>query len=363
MPFVKIVHIINGFVIEYRVLRLFLLLKIEIDMEKLVFYLSAILLICSCSTSPEISSDTDQEALKFNSNGKFKIAQFTDIHFNIHAPESLPALELIAFILDTEKPDLVVFSGDIVTSRNESKAWDMIFNPVVKRNIPFAVTLGNHDDEHDLTRDKIRNIVDSYEDNIIHLASAISDQADHIVKLNDRDGNTAALLYFLDSNAYSTVEGIEGWGWFNHSQVSWYLSQSAALKSENKGEPLPAWAFFHIPLPEYREAFDAPGARFVGQRNEDECAGLLNTGMYTAMLLSGDVTATFVGHDHVNDYLVDHYGIALAYGRFSGGKNTYGDLMPGSRIIELTEGQREFSTWLRLADGQKVDSIVFPFED
>ena len=30
-----------------------------------------------------------------------------------------------------------------------------------------------------------------------------------------------------------------------------------------------------------------------------------------------------------------------------GGKNTYGDKTPGSRIIVLKEGKREFDTWLR----------------
>lgn len=29
------------------------------------------------------------------------------------------------------------------------------------------------------------------------------------------------------------------------------------------------------------------------------------------------------------------------------GKNTYGDKTPGSRIIVLKEGKREFATWLR----------------
>ena len=49
----------------------------------------------------------------------------------------------------------------------------------------------------------------------------------------------------------------------------------------------------------------------------------------------------------VNDYIATLYNIALGYGRASGGKNTYGDKTPGSRIIVLKEGKREFDTWLR----------------
>ena len=37
-------------------------------------------------------------------------------------------------------------------------------------------------------------------------------------------------------------------------QINWYRQQSAAYKAQNGGQPLPALAFFHIPLPEYNEA-------------------------------------------------------------------------------------------------------------
>ncbi len=296
--------------------------------------------------------------LHFNADGTFKIAQFTDIHFKPGVPESEPSLGLIKYILETEQPDLVAFTGDIVTGRPAADGWKAVLAPVVEAGIPFAVTLGNHDDEHDLSRQQIRELLKTFPGYEGKKPDAKSDFGDYLVKVNAENKEENALLWFLESNAYSTLDSVKGYGWFSHDQVNWYRKQSRnnTLKS---GEKLPALAYFHIPLPEYKTAFDSEAKR-KGQRNEKECSPDINTGMFTAMLFEGDVMGTFVGHDHVNDYIVNHYGIGLAYGRWSGGKTTYGDLQHGSRIVVLEKGKKHFKTWIRLRDGQVVDKIIFP---
>ena len=52
--------------------------------------------------------------LKFDKNGEFKIVQFTDVHFKYGNPASDIALKRINEVLDAERPDLVVFTGDVV---------------------------------------------------------------------------------------------------------------------------------------------------------------------------------------------------------------------------------------------------------
>lgn len=301
---------------------------------------------------------TGNNPLKFNEQGKLKIAQFTDIHYKPGDPESDPSVELIKYILAAEKPDLVVFTGDIVCGAPLTDGWKAVLAPVTDAGLPFAFTPGNHDDEHDLTRDEIFTLLKSFPGFLGNNPGALSGWGDYLIELHDGENTRAALLYFMDSKAYSTREGIEGYGWFSHDQVAWYREQSRKHALDD-GSRLPALAFFHIPLPEYRQAFNSDAFR-TGQRNEDECPPEINTGMFSAILLEGDVMGTFVGHDHVNDYLVNHYGIGLAYGRWSGGKTTYGDLQHGSRIIVLEQGQKKFETWIRLRDGQVVDKIVFP---
>lgn len=84
----------------------------------------------------------------------------------------------------------------------------------------------------------------------------------------------------------------------------------------------PALAYFHIPTPEYNAAFTSP-SMLVGEKQEATCSASVNSGLFTSLVESGDVKATFVGHDHVNDYCGNHLGIHLCYGGGIG-YHTYG---------------------------------------
>ena len=54
------------------------------------------------------------DKLKFNADGKFKIVQFTDVHWVPGNPASEEAAERMNEVLDAEKPDFVIYTGDIV---------------------------------------------------------------------------------------------------------------------------------------------------------------------------------------------------------------------------------------------------------
>ena len=152
---------------------------------------------------------------------------------------------------------------------------------------------------------------------------------------------------------------MKGYDWLTFDQVNWYRQQSAAFTAKNDGKPLPALAFFHIPLPEYNEAASDENAILYGTRMEKACAPAINTGMFAAMKEMGDVMGTFVGHDHDNDYSVIWNNILLSHGRFTGGNTEYNHLPNGARIIVLDEGARTFTSWIRQKDGV-VDKISYP---
>lgn len=301
--------------------------------------------------------------LRFNADHKFKIVQFTDIHWVVDNPASNEAGERMAEILDAEQPDLVVFTGDLIFAKPAREALDKVLEPTIVRGIPFAVTWGNHDDEQDLNRQELSDYIAQKKGNLTSTVKGISGVTNYTLPILGSDSKQeAAVIYIFDSNAYSGIKDIKGYDWIKPDQIDWYLKTSQRYTSRNEGQPLPALAFFHIPLPEFHEAVKNENAFMVGTRKETACAPALNSGLGTAMLQAGDVMGVFVGHDHINDYVVKWHSILLGYGRLTGGATVYNGIPQGNgaRVIELSEGSRSFKTWIRIKQGKVLNEVTFP---
>lgn len=299
------------------------------------------------------------KTLTFNKKGQFKIVQFTDIHYVPNDRNSDVALDLIKNVMEQEKPDFVVFTGDLVFGKPVKKCFDDVLNIVIKYNTPWAFVFGNHDDEFGMSKKEMMNYIQNKAYSFTEYGDKnVYGVGNYAVELKDKwNRNLQMVMYFMDSGTYSPIKGIEGYDWFAFSQIAWYRDMSSAYTNANKGLPVPSLAFFHIPLQEYRE-MSSKENNIVGSRKENENPGALNSGMFTAMCESGDVVGVFVGHDHDNDYIGNHRGIALAYGRYSGGKTIYNNLgVNGCRIIELKEGKREFKSYIRLLTGEKLYNV------
>jgi hypothetical protein len=299
--------------------------------------------------------------LKFNKNGEFKIVQFTDTHVELAENKNLEVFETIKKVLASEKPDFAILTGDVVTEDNPQEALRRFSGIFESAGVPWAMVFGNHESEHNLPRKELAAFLQKLPLCMNNDRRETDGFSNFVLPVCGNGNKPAALLYCMDSNEYSTLEPVvEGWGWFTHSQVGWYREQSRKNTLSNNGKPLPALAFFHIPLPEYTEAWNNRTNPPVGVKNEDECSPEINTGMFAAMLESGDVMGTFVGHDHINDYIGVHYGIALAYGRVTKTMADDDDPKAGGRVIVLKEGIREFDTWIREGNGNKVLECNWP---
>ncbi len=301
--------------------------------------------------------------LRFNSGGTFRIVQFTDTHWVPGNPASQESVDRMNEVLDAERPDLVVYTGDVVFGRPAREGFEKCLEPAISRGIPFAVTLGNHDDEFDMTREEIYSLIKEMPGNLTGTVPGVSGVTNFALPVMQSDGSrTAFILYGFDSLAYSPLKEVKGYDWIKHDQIDWYRRCSAALTGRNGGEPLPALSFFHIPLPEFGQAASDKNAKLIGIRKEKAYSPDINSGLFTAMLEAGDVMGVMVGHDHVNDYAALWKGILLAYGRYTGGATVYNDIPGGNgaRVVELTEGKRSFRSWIRLAGGRVVSAIDFP---
>ena len=302
--------------------------------------------------------------LRFNEAGEFKIVQFTDTHIDLIKGSNLNVFDTIPTVIAVEKPDFVVLTGDIMTQNDPQEGYRRLAGIFEKANIPWAVVFGNHDSESNVSRAALAKFLttlpfcantDTGEDDVYG-------HSNFVLPVFGKDDTPAALLYCMDSNSYSTLKPVvDGYGWFDFTQIAWYRDKSREYTLANYGSPLPALAFFHIPLPEYTQAWNNKETPPLGVKNEDECSPDVNSGMFTAMLEAGDIMGTFVGHDHINDYIGVHYGIALAYGRVTKVMPDPGeDPLAGGRVIVLPEGHRRFDTWIRDMKGKRELACTWP---
>ena len=160
-------------------------------MKHLLSILSALLLVI-----PAFS----QTRMSFNRKGEFKIVQFTDVHYIPDDPRSDIALERIREVLKVEKPDRVVFTGDIACGKPVLKAMETVMLLVSGRKIPFAATFGNHDKEYGVGNEEFYDLIRTIPYNM-HPPRE-EGGIDFEIELTGRDGQLVNVLYLIDSQSY-----------------------------------------------------------------------------------------------------------------------------------------------------------------
>lgn len=333
--------------------------------------------------------------LRFNENGQFKILQVADMHYANGAvtrcedvlPSEFPScsdLNTSAFLtrmIQSEKPDFIVFTGDNIygsDSADAADSMDAAFAPAIKSKLPWAAVLGNHDQESTMTREELMLYL-SVMDYSISKVNPLSDNpgdrqrftVDGFGNYNievkgalgsELENKSVFNLYFLDSGDKSTVPGISGYGWIKESQQAWLRDVSALLQDTYKRgrapqtDPAPALGFFHIPLYEVRYL---GGSEIVGEMQEGVGCASINSGVLSTFVSTGDIKAVFTGHDHVNDFCGKYEGIWLCYGG-GFGYHAYGKAgwSRRARVIVATlekgektwQGVTSIKTWKRLDD-------------
>ena len=307
------------------------------------------------------SSQPTFPRFRFNADGKFRIMQLTDTHYISGDPRSERAMKNVCEMLDTEKPDLVIHTGDIIFGKPAKESFKEIFSPMAQRHIPFAVALGNHDDEFGLSRMEAYNFIRTLPGNVNTPEKGIHGASNDVLTLEASDGRTAWVFYLLDTGNRCKDIPMDCYDYLHFDQLQWYRNQSSAFTQQNGGKPIPSLAFMHIPVLEHVEALRDKSRMLKGNLGEEPCPSLINSGFFAQVQEMGDVQALFSGHEHDDDYIMKWRNKYLVYGRFSGCDTVYNNLLPsGCRMIELTEGETGFRTWVRLQGGAVEQNLRIP---
>ncbi|SDY20042.1 3',5'-cyclic AMP phosphodiesterase CpdA [Saccharopolyspora shandongensis] len=343
----------------------------------------------AASAAPAPAAQTAN--LRFRADGTYKIVQFNDTQDDERIDRR--TLELMNAVLDDQRPDLVILNGDNITGGCDTElemrqAMNNIVQPMEERKIPWAVTYGNHDEDSTakggLDESEMLEFYRSYAYNVNELGPrGVTGTGNMNLFVHGSRGNDPEFnLWLLDSGRYAPgniagqdFAGYPTWDWLRMDQVAWYFQRSVEIERQ-VGRKVPGLMFIHIPLWEYRFMWfgsvdgrtDADHARgvarhgIVGERNEAECPGPFNSGMFNAILTRGDVKGVFCGHDHVNTYHGDYYGVLLGYAGNTG-FGTYGlsgaerNRLRGARVYTLNENTENVldSTYMVFAKDYGID--------
>jgi predicted MPP superfamily phosphohydrolase len=136
-------------------------------------------------------------------NGKFKIIQFTDLHFGPNPLADAASLKQQELLLDIEKPNLVVLSGDAVSGNQNidfDRIWTVLTEPMKQRGIPWAYVNGNHDVEGKLNGSQIVELDQRIGGLTRHGPPGTTGASNYVISINSMNNeDLVANIYFFDS--------------------------------------------------------------------------------------------------------------------------------------------------------------------
>ncbi|MBO4625311.1 MAG: metallophosphoesterase family protein [Bacteroidales bacterium] len=331
---------------------------------------------CSQVGASKKNHDRIAAQLPFRADGTFTLLQFTDTHYIAGDPRSERALACVKDAIEGVKPDLIIHTGDIVFGRPDLDSAREILTPLAESGIPWAVALGNHDSQFGSTREEIFSLIRSLPGCVnTEPKEGVYGCSNDVITLKGAKGVERA-FYLFDSMDAVILKGMEEehcYDYIRVSQLDWYNAHSQKLQEQNGGQPVPALAFFHIPLREIERALlEAPNRYLVGNNCEEPCPSRVNSGLFGLFLERGDVRAVVTGHDHDCDYVLrGETGIYFIYGRFSGCDTVYNRLgrtgkstqehpqerVSGCRVFQFRSGQPGCRTWVRLMGGEEQNAV------
>lgn len=313
-------------------------------------------------------------ALSFHRSGKFRVLHISDIQDG--AKPSKSTATLIATAVDAARPDIVIFTGNIIagyspefsatfrrrpwleaSSTNEgdlehtcelvTAAYSSVLTPLVERGIPFAMTFGNHDVQCGLDADELERLAMQFTGCLNGQVSAVLPEQPWLERFACGAGtlalpirDTAGHLVFNLALAHVGDYAAQG-GYVGPSDevLQWLRELPQVLPNH-----VQTMLFQHLPLATFYQALqevDAStayavegyrtfeGRYFVLDDARTEPSSYLGEGISCAddmredmVLTQGGYAGVFAGHDHRNGF--------VAQARVSAGALTAGaDLVVG----------------------------------
>ena len=276
------------------------------------------------------------------SDGRFKILVTTDLHLWDEKPLIEKSLEMLARHIAAEKPDLVLFTGDVILTDFQQIDSVQFAQFMEKIGVYWAICFGNHEARDEKEYHKyfmLKNIV-----GFPHCLSKFGDEklfgyGNFAINIMNSDNTIRQSIFMFDSGRdvymkylvrHDAPRTIKGYDFLKKNQIDWYKNSIRKLEAEHG--KFKSMMMMHIPLCEYQEVMELDeNGKYVptgkaeilyGGMYESVGCSQFNSGMFDAVLEMGSTQAIFAGHDHINDFSAKYKGVYLVYAQCNG-YNTY----------------------------------------
>jgi 3',5'-cyclic AMP phosphodiesterase CpdA len=296
----------------------------------IMLLMTSVLLLTSCK-------EEEPEPEPFS----FRILQLADPQYSASFLLWRTTNDLLTQVINDTEPDLIVLTGDQIEGPGNIQMYTDFMDFLDTFQIPYAITFGNHDSEFGNNRAELAALCETGEYSVFEPGPEnVYGYGNYIYNVRKADDTIAWSLVMMDSNDYIDRVSLNGYDCIHQDQIDWYTSEITSLKAANGGS-LNSLMFFHIPLPEFSEAWDNREAEGVdwltGEKNENVACSKLDIGFFDVIKNLDSTRGIFVGHDHVNNYVIKYEGITLGYGLKSGYGSYSRDNMHGGTVIDLTD--------------------------
>ena len=312
--------------------------------KKGLFLFPSIMAMCLTACSG-VNHKPEEYVLKMNYTDDFRILQITDTHIGDKDNTKLH-YDFMDLTIKESNPNLIVVTGDVFTFASRGTAQEF-FKWLDGHGVPWTLTFGNHDEQCFFSIDWLTNVLNKYGSNC--LFKDIQDdnvQGNSNFAINLMKGNDIfEQLIIMDSNRYN-YNGYFGYDYFHQDQIDWYSQLIDYTAKQNNNVVVPSMMFYHIPLPEVRDAWTAAqkdkslilnptDEKHEAQQNEEPCNPDYNSGFYKVIKEKGSTHGMYFGHDHINNYVINYDGIHFGYGIKATDRVYADDSLLGGRVIIL----------------------------
>ncbi len=286
-----------------------------------------------------VSEDEDSVTIaKFDEGGRikdgnFKILSTTDLHLGDDPKLRKKAFQLLANHICQSKPDLIVFTGDIILSKFQQIDAIEFAQFMEKIGVYWTIVFGNHEarEEKGFFKYLLLKSVSDYKHCLAKFGPGeLFGYGNYCINILNSETSLQQSLFMFDSGRdildeyrgqYDIPADMGGYDFLKKEQIDWYRGKIASLR-EKYGD-FKSLMYMHIPLKEYEHAirqkedgtfeFTDECKILYGSAHESVGCSAYNSGMFDAILEEKSTQAVFSGHDHVNDFCAVYKGIYLVY--------------------------------------------------